>query len=127
MKKRYFTVQEARQLLSSIKALMEEVIAVSQRMEEDREDLQILAQKASQNSGSPQGTAFVTRLIALASHLKAIEETGCLVKSVKDGLVDFPHLRNGREVCLCWKYGEKDIEYWHEVDAGFAGRTPLLE
>ena len=127
MKKRYFTVPEARQLLPSIKELMEKAVAISQSMEEDREDLQILAQKASQDSGSPQGTAFVTRLIALASYLKAIEKAGCVVKSVKDGLVDFPHLKDGREVYLCWKYGEKDIDYWHEVDAGFAGRTPLLE
>lgn len=127
MRKKYFTVQEARQVLPTIKVLMAKAIALSRRMEEDREAIQILAQNASQDSGSPQGTALVTRLVSMAGHLRAIQETGCLVKSVGDGLVDFPHLKEGREVYLCWKYGEKDIHFWHEMDAGFAGRTPLLE
>lgn len=56
-----------------------------------------------------------------------IQETGCVVKDVDEGLVDFPTLRDGREVYLCWKLGEKRIEYWHGMDEGFAGRKPLDE
>jgi hypothetical protein len=46
---------------------------------------------------------------------------------VDQGLVDFPHLKEGREVYLCWKHGEEDIRYWHEIDAGFAGRKRIPE
>ena len=54
-----------------------------------------------------------------------ILETGCLVKDVDEGLVDFPSLLNGEEIYLCWKLGEKRIEFWHGVQEGFAGRKPL--
>ena len=47
------------------------------------------------------------------------------MKGVEPGLVDFPSLREGREVYLCWREGEDQIDFWHEVDAGFAGRQPL--
>ncbi len=56
-----------------------------------------------------------------------ILETGCLVKDVDEGLVDFPSLLNGEEIYLCWKLGEKHIEYWHGIQEGFAGRKPLDE
>jgi hypothetical protein len=89
--------------------------------------LERLADSASNNTGGPEGTAYLEDLVRLQNYLKQIEEKGCLVKNLQEGLVDFPHLKEGREVYLCWKYGEEDIRYWHEVDAGFAGRTPLLE
>ena len=47
------------------------------------------------------------------------------LESVQQGLVDFPSIREGREVYLCWLEGEQEIGYWHDVDAGFAGRQPL--
>ena len=127
MKEKFFTVQEARQLLPVIKKLMGRAIAISSQLEEYREAVQQLAKAASLNSGSPEGTTFLERLIALQQCLTEIQGEGCLVKEVRDGVVDFPHLKDGREVYLCWKYGEDDIHFWHEVDAGFAGRTPLLE
>ena len=57
--------------------------------------------------------------------IAAITEEGIIVRRVEDGLVDFPALREGREVHLCWRSGEAKIDYWHEVDAGIAGRQPL--
>jgi hypothetical protein len=54
-----------------------------------------------------------------------ILETGVQIKDINIGLLDFPTLRDGHEVYLCWKYGEGDIAFWHEVDAGFAGRQPI--
>ncbi len=56
-----------------------------------------------------------------------IQETGCLVKDLDEGLVDFPTLRKGEEVYLCWKLGEERIGYWHGIQEGFAGRKPLDE
>ena len=52
-------------------------------------------------------------------------DRGILLKDPDRGLVDFPVLREGREVYLCWLLGETTIEFWHDIDAGFAGRQPL--
>jgi hypothetical protein len=49
------------------------------------------------------------------------------LRDIETGLVDFPALVNGRQVCLCWRLGEDDIAWWHELDAGFGGRKPLIE
>jgi hypothetical protein len=62
------------------------------------------------------------RLQALIEELDGI---GVELKGVDDGLVDFPSNREGRVVCLCWRLGEDTIAWWHETDAGFAGRQPL--
>jgi hypothetical protein len=61
----------------------------------------------------------------LAQTINEIQQTGCLVKDLETGLVDFPSLRGGEEVYLCWKLGEARIGYWHGIEEGFAGRKPL--
>jgi len=127
MEKRFFTVEEARQLLPSLKELMGQVMVISHRLEEYRDLVQELADSAFSNTGGPEGTAYLDIVISLQSCLTQLQETGCVLRSLQDGLIDFPHLKQGREIYLCWKYGEEDIRFWHEVDEGFAGRTPLLE
>ena len=127
MEKRFFTVEGARQLLPSLKELMGQVMVISHRLEEYRDVVQELADSASSNTGGPEGTAYLDIVISLQSCLTQLQETGCVLKSLQNGLVDFPHLKEGREIYLCWKYGEEDIRFWHEVDEGFAGRTPLLD
>jgi len=58
--------------------------------------------------------------------LKKLISAGIQIKGLEEGLVDFPHIRStGEEVYLCYKYGEESINYWHRIDAGFAGRQPL--
>jgi hypothetical protein len=49
------------------------------------------------------------------------------LRDIGTGLIDFPALVNGRQVCLCWQLGEDEVEWWHEMSAGFAGRLPLAE
>ena len=60
--------------------------------------------------------------------LDAVLEMGCVVKDLEIGLVDFPHLleTDDQEVYLCWKFGEKKVRFWHEVDQGFGSRKPLV-
>lgn len=96
-------------------------------MEEHASQIEELGRRADLNSGSAEGTEYVHRLLLLQREVASIEKTGCQVKSVEQGLIDFPCLKEGREVYLCWKYGEDDIGFWHEVDAGFAGRIPITE
>ena len=61
----------------------------------------------------------------LRDRIEAVLETGCLVKDLEIGLVDFPTLFRGVEVYLCWKLGESGITFWHGVDEGFRGRKPI--
>ncbi len=62
---------------------------------------------------------------AIAECADLISEAGAQVKSLEDGLLDFPSKRNGEDVLLCWKLGEEEIQYWHGADEGFAGRKPI--
>ena len=59
--------------------------------------------------------------------VRQIDRWGVTLRDIGTGLVDFPALANGRPIWLCWKLGEDDIAYWHELDAGIAGRKPLIE
>ncbi|HSR54497.1 MAG TPA: DUF2203 domain-containing protein [Acidobacteriota bacterium] len=127
MSDKYFSLEEARSLLPRIRESMGQAIEASHLMRGFSEEIKVLGENAVNNAGSPAGTAYLQHLLELTSHVSAIQDTGCLVKSVEDGLVDFPHLMDGREVYLCWRYGEDDIEYWHEVEAGFAGRQPISD
>ncbi len=63
----------------------------------------------------------------LREQVDDIQETGCIIKDIEIGLVDWPALHRGREVLLCWKYGEREVGWWHDLDTGFAGRRPVSE
>lgn len=56
-----------------------------------------------------------------------IDELGVTLREIETGLVDFPALVSGRQVWLCWRLGEGDVEFWHELDSGFGGRQPLAD
>ena len=76
--------------------------------------------------GIESGVAYAAVLTELTVQLSELETLGVQLKDFERGLVDFPSLRDGRVVLLCWQLGEGDeLEWWHDVDAGFAGRTPL--
>jgi hypothetical protein len=62
---------------------------------------------------------------ALSDEIERIRGLGGEVKDIDLGLVDFPSSRNGEEILLCWKLGEKSLGYWHSVDGGFASRKPI--
>ena len=72
-------------------------------------------------------TTLKTLIEALKAEVKALDEAGCLVKDIDDGVVDWYATRGDREVLLCWKLGEKEVAYWHDLDAGFAARRPISE
>lgn len=127
MTKRFFSLAEARALLPRVKRRVARMVRLAGRLVEFQEEVKRYSQKGAENAGGPAGTAYVENLVALQLCVGELHELGCLVKGVQEGLIDFPHLKEGREVYLCWKHGEDDIGFWHEVDAGFAGREPIRE
>ena len=66
-------------------------------------------------------------LASLRAAVERIHDTGCQVKDLDIGLIDFPTLYRGQEVLLCWKFGENGIGFWHGLEEGFRGRKPIDE
>ena len=123
----HFTISEARSLLPKVRGLTEEMVFLARHLYDFHPQIRRLAERGGENAGSPEGTRYLTVLLQMQDCVSRIQGLGCVVNGVEAGLVDFPHLKDGREVYLCWKLGEDDIHFWHETDAGFAGRVPLKE
>jgi len=104
--KKYFTATQANAMLPLVRRIVADITELARDM--DRPD-----------ADPADGRA---RLRELARELF---DLGVELKDPYEGLVDFPCLKDGREVCLCWKQGEPAVDHWHETDAGFAGRRPL--
>ena len=127
MKARYFTLDEARAALPQVKALMEQVQAARREILRVRPDALPAIEKAATNGGNKAAGELSMHAMRLEQGVKGILALGVTVKDIDAGLVDFLGLRNGREVYLCWRYGEEELAFWHELNTGFAGRHPLDE
>ena len=122
-----FTVQEANALLPEVRIITRKIQRAHRKLSHFREDAKKAAEAAEQGGGGmANGVAYAAVLTELTTQLAELEVLGVQLKDFERGLVDFPSLRDGRVVLLCWQLGEGDeLEWWHDVDAGFAGRTPL--
>ena len=122
-----FTVQEANALLPNVRTIVGKIQRAHRQLSRYREDAKQAAEAAERGGGGfPGGVAYAVVLTELTTELAQLETLGVQLKDFERGLVDFPSLRDGRVVLLCWQLGEGDeLEWWHDVDAGFAGRTPL--
>jgi hypothetical protein len=122
-----FTVQEANALLPEVRIIAGKIQRAHRKLSQFRDDAKKAAEGAEHGGGGmANGVAYATVLTQLTTQLAGLEALGVQLKDFERGLVDFPSLRDGRVVLLCWQLGEGDeLEWWHDVDAGFAGRTPL--
>ena len=122
-----FTVQEANALLPDVRKIVGKIQRAHRKLAHYREDAKKASEAAERGGGGfPNGVAYAAVLTELTLKLSELETLGVQLKDFERGLVDFPSLRDGRVVLLCWQLGEGDeLEWWHDVDAGFAGRTPL--
>ncbi len=122
---RYFTVQEANETLNIIRPLVEEIQRIRRKIMKDQPDVWPVVVKSTGNGGNRALSKMVQDFEKLDGLVHRIQELNVLIKDVNLGLLDFPALKEGREVYLCWQYGEGKIAFWHEVEAGFAGRQPI--
>lgn len=122
---KYFTLQEANQILKSIRPWMDEIQEIRGKILEHQPEIWSVMEKSAGNGGNPTLSRMVSSFDRLDELIHAIQDSGALIKDINTGLLDFPALKDEQEVYLCWKYGEDDIQFWHEVEAGFAGRQPI--
>ena len=122
--RRHYTLEEARGALPWLRARLEAMRHARARLSDD-EARRALAALAPGNGGGHAGRAAGDAFLELQSAATALDEREIVLRDLDRGLVDFPALREGREIYLCWVDGEEDIGHWHELDAGYRGRQPL--
>ena len=132
MAQEYFTLEEANEALAAVRPLAERMVehrrALAAAQERQGEFSRVIA--GDGGDLQPRELAEVLAAVenetaAIARCVAGIEALGAQVKDAERGLVDFPSIREGEEVLLCWHVGEDAIEYWHGADEGFAGRKPV--
>ncbi len=127
MNARYFTLAEARAALPRVKALMDQVQQARSEILRLRPSVWPALRNAANNGGNLQAGEMLEHFRKLEAGVKGIMEMGILVKDIDSGLIDFLSVRQGREVFLCWQHGEEELRYWHELNAGYPGRQPIVD
>ena len=122
---RLFTIEEANALLPRVRELLEDLFARRDGMRERAPHMEPILAAATLNGGGRVGSEYGVEAYNLYLAIGRIRELGVLLKDLETGLLDFPHEREGRVVFLCWRPPEESVAYWHEIEAGFAGRRPL--
>lgn len=125
MAQKYFSLEDANALLPLVRVLMEQMFDLREQAMALRPDVWPVLEKAADNGGSRKAGELLEIFQQFETIFKELKSLGCELKGLEQGLVDFPTMRDGRVVYLCWKYNEPEISFWHDVDAGFAGRQPL--
>jgi hypothetical protein len=122
-----FTVEEANALLPTVRGILDRIQRVYKRLSTYQPAAKKAAEAAETGGGGvPNGLRYAALLTELTTRIAELEALGVQLKDFDRGLVDFPSMRDGRVVLLCWQMGEGDeLEWWHDVEAGFAGRTHL--
>lgn len=133
--RKIFTVDEANELVATLRRVMADIRRLSEEARESQERLQVLdvlwGEKVLErdNPDHRELRAHRALLAGAANHIENLVRDEILARGIRfpvggleHGLLDFPTLLEGRVVFLCWKLGEPEVLYWHEVDGGFAGR-----
>lgn len=119
---RYFTLDEANTLLPKLRPLMGELLERRARVVRQRHLVVDLLSNGFSDVGGRDASAMTQDFIAIERLARKIRSHGCVIKDLNAGLLDFLAERDGREVYLCWRYGEPRVEFFHELHTGFGGR-----
>jgi hypothetical protein len=121
---RHYTLAEANAAIERVIELLEGLRSARERLG-DKEARAALSEAAPANGGGEPGRVVSEAFLALRDALTELQAGEIVLRDLDRGLVDFPALQDGREIYLCWQEGEDEIEFWHEPEAGFAGRRPI--
>lgn len=120
--RRRFTLAEANRSLTLVMRIVRDIVNTHERATQLQAKLEEAA--TAKVMGGTQGQLDAT-LEQLQSYVDELDTVGVELKDYEAGLIDFPGRHQGRDVCLCWKLGEENIGYWHEIHTGYAGRQPI--
>jgi hypothetical protein len=129
---REFTLEEANAAVEELRPVVARMVEHGRKLAEAQRDQRGLVTRIAGNGGDmqPSDLSELAETIqreadAIGACAEQINAAGAQIKSLEEGLLDFPSRRDGELILLCWKLGEDDIGYWHGLDEGFAGRKPL--
>ena len=121
-----FTVDQANTILPKVKKRFYEILFCKNNVIDIQEELQNLS------DSNCSFEKFITKkqelnhaVTSLYSMIQKLEDMGVMIKSVDEGLLDFPSIRYDEEIWLCWKFGENQVKFWHGKEEGFMGRKPI--
>ena len=120
--KKYYTPREANKALNVIRPIVEELMRIGENIRARQPELWSVAQKSAGNGGNPFLSKALKDFERLDELVHEIQNTGIFIKDLTVGIIDFLALHDGREIYLCWRHGEEQVRFWHEVHAGFAER-----
>lgn len=124
-----FTVEQANRTLPLVRRIVEDVVREHRRWQEAIVELDLLATASRADQPDPRAAALEREIQDIAREIDAFQEElsalGIQLKDRRIGLIDFPSRLEGRRVLLCWRLGEPSVQFWHDEDAGYAGRQPL--
>jgi len=119
--RRRFTLEQANKALPLVKRIAGDIVSTHGQAIQLQQDLE----RAEAKRKSEIQSQLESALHRLEDLVDELSEIGCDLKDYQMGLIDFTGRHNGHDVCLCWKVGEEHIDYWHEIDSGYAGRQPV--
>jgi hypothetical protein len=122
---KYYTPAEANNLLEVVRPLVGELMGIAERIRARQPEIWSVVEKSAGNGGNPELSRLLPDFDRLDALLHRVQEMGIEVKDLTMGLIDFPAVKDGRIIYLCWRYNEGQVQFWHEVEAGFAGRQPI--
>jgi hypothetical protein len=134
MEAQIFTLEEANRLVPQVRISIRLMQKAVQEAEGLRDGLEVLEMLGAAQQSSPEHDDYLGRQERLQycrdtfrEEHERLAQSGVLLRDLQTGLIDFPALREGKSVYLCWRLGEEAIGYWHDLDSGFAGRRPIHE
>ncbi len=122
---RYFTPEEANRVLPVVRALVAQIMQAREVIVKAQPELWPVLEKSIGNGGSKKAGELLREFRQVENGVRDLHEIGCVLKDMSIGLVDFPALRENREILLCWKYGEPEVMFWHDLESGYQGRQRL--
>lgn len=122
---KYYTPAEANNLLEIVRPMVGELMEIGERIRVRQPEIWSVVEKSAGNGGNPELSKMLPDFDRLDAILHRLQDMDISVKDLAAGLIDFLAVKDGRAIYLCWKYGEGSVQFWHEIEAGFAGRQPI--
>ena len=122
--KKHYTIEEARALLPKVRKWLTRLTELRDQLEKQEKRVGGLMSPGC-DIGGPTVNAWIKNLADMKEQFFEFQSREIQIKDLGRGLIDFPAIVGGKEVFLCWEQDEEDIEFWHDLDAGYAGRERL--